>query len=595
MMRCLIVRGLLSLVFAAGMGITLGGCPSLFQPATEDIAQEWISLTREALFKVDEGPTIEARTLFHVSAAMYEAWAAYDPVASGYFTGHRLKRPAVEGSLKNRAEALSHAVFPLLQARFARLAAEPEGTPRRETFDAFAAKMRRHGYITANGAPVQSEAQRLGRLIADIVLEYAANDGSNEANGYQDTTGYRPVNPPIFSAEEGTNGMDFPDNWQEIAPPEGPIQSYLTPHWGQVTPFALPPYDPTQLRFDPAAMPRFGDGDNQDYIENMLAVLRISSAMDPDSGPGAALINLSPGAPRIEAPTPFDDPDGHPLNPYTRRPYEDHIVPLGDYYRILAIYHDGKKHATPAPWWSEVATDILRGSGIVSQRAANKRRARDLGYDVKLYFALNAALHDVAIAIWEIKLPYNSARPISGIRFLAEAGELPLEPGFIELIGPDDPLAGEGGEHVGEYKVMAWAGPNQGVDWILATKWHPYQALGFVTPPFPGYVSGHTAFANAAAQVLTRYTGDPFFPGGLAALEIDELRFEDDMSGPVTWQAATYQDMADEVGLARVVTGVHIPADVRDARDIGKAIGAAAFQKALDYFEGRGVAVAKSH
>ena len=50
-----------------------------------------------------------------------------------------------------------------------------------------------------------------------------------------------------------------------------------------------------------------------------------------------------------------------------------------------------------------------------------------------------------------------------------------------------------------------------GVGWILAEDWWPYQRPSFVTPPFAGYVSGHSTFSRAAAEVMTLLTGDAFF------------------------------------------------------------------------------------
>ena len=35
--------------------------------------------------EVVPAPTVHARNLFHTSAAMWDAWAAYDPIADGYF------------------------------------------------------------------------------------------------------------------------------------------------------------------------------------------------------------------------------------------------------------------------------------------------------------------------------------------------------------------------------------------------------------------------------------------------------------------------------------------------------------------------------
>jgi hypothetical protein len=45
----------------------------------------------------------------------------------------------------------------------------------------------------------------------------------------------------------------------------------------------------------------------------------------------------------------------------------------------------------------------------------------------------------------------------------------------------------------------------------------PYQLISFVTPPFPGYVSGHSTFSRTAAEILTQFTGTPFFPAVLAS------------------------------------------------------------------------------
>ena len=48
-----------------------------------------------------------------------------------------------------------------------------------------------------------------------------------------------------------------------------------------------------------------------------------------------------------------------------------------------------------------------------------------------------------------------------------------------------------------------------------AKSWVAYQKNTFVTPPFPGYTSGHSTYSRAAAETLTAFTGSPFFPGGL--------------------------------------------------------------------------------
>ena len=43
------------------------------------------------------------------------------------------------------------------------------------------------------------------------------------------------------------------------------------------------------------------------------------------------------------------------------------------------------------------------------------------------------------------------------------------------------------------------AGGSLTTGWVLAEGWWPYQRPSFVTPPFAGYVSGHSTFSRAAA------------------------------------------------------------------------------------------------
>jgi hypothetical protein len=175
---------------------------------------------------------------------------------------------------------------------------------------------------------------------------------------------------------------------------------------------------------------------------------------------------------------------------------------------------------------------------------------------------------------------------------------IPLEPGFIELVEAGDPLAGAAGEHIGKIKVYAWRGPDAilnpladtaGVDWILAENWWPYQRPSFVTPPFAGYVSGHSTYSRAAAEVLTAITGDPFFPGGMSSFEIpanDFLVFENGPSVDMTLQWATYRDASDQTSLSRIWGGIHPPADDIPGRIIGEQIGLDAFALAARYIDG---------
>ena len=126
-----------------------------------------------------------------------------------------------------------------------------------------------------------------------------------------------------------------------------------------------------------------------------------------------------------------------------------------------------------------------------------------------------------------------------------------------------------------------------GVDWILAENWEPYQRPSFVTPPFAGYVSGHSTFSKAAAEVLTEFTGDAYFPGGLGEFiaPADEfLVFEDGPSQDITLQWATYRDAADQCSLSRIWGGIHPYIDDIPGRLIGNTIGNNSFEFGESYF-----------
>jgi len=200
-------------------------------------------------------------------------------------------------------------------------------------------------------------------------------------------------------------------------------------------------------------------------------------------------------------------------------------------------------------------------------------------------------------------------RPISMIRYLAEHGQssdsslpgydprgLPLVPDLIELVtaassAPGGPMANLAG-HVGEVAVRAWrpAGTDgavsPGVGWILGTEWVPYQKPTFVTPAFPGYVSGHSTFSRAAAEVLAGVTGSPYFPGGEFDVTIpaEWLKFEAGPATSFTLRWASYYDAADQAGQSRIYGGIHITVDDLTGRRLGSVLGKHAWAKAQTYF-----------
>ena len=145
---------------------------------------------------------------------------------------------------------------------------------------------------------------------------------------------------------------------------------------------------------------------------------------------------------------------------------------------------------------------------------------------------------------------------------------------------------------MGKIKIKAWRGPDAiinpvwdeaGVGWILCEEWWPYQRPSFVTPPFAGYVSGHSTFSRAAAEVLTAITGDPFFPGGMGVFALVQnqfLVFEDGPSQSMELQWATYRDASDQCSLSRIWGRIHPPADDFPGRQLGKELAEMALERA---------------
>ena len=126
--------------------------------------------------------------------------------------------------------------------------------------------------------------------------------------------------------------------------------------------------------------------------------------------------------------------------------------------------------------------------------------------------------------------------------------------------------------------VLSWAGApddpeadTSGVDWILAADWVPYQRPSFVTPSFAAYVSGHSTFSRAAAEVLGGFTGSEYFPGGLGEWTIPpgSLEFEAGPEADITLQWATYADASDQAGISRLYGGIHVRADDLQGRVLG--------------------------
>jgi hypothetical protein len=567
-------------------------------PTDRSVARLWDEAVLLAVRTDFPEPPVHARNLYHSSAAMWDAWAAYDPVARGVFVDEEHGAGLDADELRAaREEAISFAAYRILLQRYL---PSPGAEQAVTNLDELMASL----CFDIDDTGIEGDdPAAIGNRIAAAILEHGLTDGSNEAGDYAPPD-YEPVNQPLVVAEPGTSMVD-PDRWQPLeiqgmvaqngVPLTDPVQHAIGPHWGAVVPFALDGAADGGPPVDPGPPPTLADRSTRDeLLDQVLEVISFSAALDPDD---PTTIDISPAV-SGNRPVGSYEAAGHPVNPATGEPYAPDVVRLGDYGRAVAeFWADGPRSETPPGHWNSIANDAVDALAALGplRIGGSGSEVDRLEYDVKLYLALNGAVHDAAIAAWGLKGAYDSSRPISLVRHLGGTGELPLTPGLVEVVTAESSAPGERhahlADHVGEIVIRAWLGQTPdspttaaGSGWIRAVEWLPYQRSTFVTPAFAAYVSGHSTFSRAAAEVLTAITGDPFFPGGLLEYVVDELEFEAGPTEPVTLRWATYRDAADEAGVSRLYGGIHLRADDLVGRVIGEQVGLGAWELARSYF-----------
>ena len=229
---------------------------------------------------------------------------------------------------------------------------------------------------------------------------------------------------------------------------------------------------------------------------------------------------------------------------------------------IVEFMRDGPRSTGQSGHWLKFA------------QAVSLRDKNDVDKDVKLFFAVGVTAFDAFIAAWESKRYYDSSRPWTLVRYYYK-----------------------------DKKVRGWGGVGKGVTELAAADWHPYSPLSFITPPFPGYVSGHSTVSAAAAKTLELFTGSDNF-GATETRHAGELT-EPNIScevkqmidgkpattgitadGVVVLQLPTFTKTAEMAGISRVMGGYHIQADNVAGLDLGRKVAVHIFPKIQSYFNG---------
>lgn len=486
------------------------------EPIQQSVVAQWNELQLQVIREGGPAPTPTTYQLHLATAAIYDAYAALSPTASGNYSDIET---SVENTDANLAEAISYAAFTVMSQLHPERAAD---------FEAFLVEL---GYDPANVSTDPDTAAGLGNLAAQNVFAARADDGSNAANGFADTTGFVPVNSADPTSDRAPGGANFdPNQWQPLREPNGTLtdangipifdnddpstfrdQIALTPHWGQVDSFALASND----QFRPPAPPQLGDF--SEYVDGLGNVTTGDAAYRAQI---AEVLEISAN--------------------------------LTDEQKVIAEYWaNGPRGETPPGHWFQIAQDL------------SLREGHGNAQDAEMFFALGTALFDAGIATWEAKYVYTYIRPYSAIRDL-----------FFDQ------------------EIQAWGGPNQGTQTILGQDWLPYQDVTAPTPPFPEFVSGHSTFSTAAAGTLAAYLGsDVYYDGtsvsnydldGVAGVDLigeyitSDLTFEDRADGgePIVLRWETLSEAAREAGQSRIFGGIHVQDGNLFGLEVGERVAA---------------------
>ena len=228
---------------------------------------------------------------------------------------------------------------------------------------------------------------------------------------------------------------------------------------------------------------------------------------------------------------------------------------------IVEFMRDGPRSTGQSGHWLQFAQDVSR------------RDHFNLDQDIKLFFAVGNAVFDAFVACWDAKRFYDTSRPYWWVRIYYRGKTL-----------------------------RGWSGPGLGVGEIAAEEWRPYSPATFVTPPFPGYVSGHAAASGAASTILKLFTGSDDF--GAAAkrtagalteseFEISNMQSRDGrppqdlpQTKEVLLQLPTFSGTAEMAAVSRLWGGYHIRTDNEEGLKLGRKIAEYSWPIYVSYFNG---------
>ncbi|MBK6775793.1 MAG: vanadium-dependent haloperoxidase [Flavobacteriales bacterium] len=211
---------------------------------------------------------------------------------------------------------------------------------------------------------------------------------------------------------------------------------------------------------------------------------------------------------------------------------------------LVEFMRDGPRSVQQAGHWLIFARDV------------SIRDQHTLDQEVKMYLMVTATAMDCFIACWDTKYFYDNSRPYQQIHHL-----------------------------LGEEDIVAWAGPNKGMQKMKGKDWRPYSPDDFLCPPFPAYVSGHSTVSGGCARALELFTGSDEYgvkvkllPGWLTEPGIT--------TDSVTLDLATFSGTANMAGRSRVLGGYHIETDNLEGLAMGRKVAEVVVAKCNAHING---------
>lgn len=210
---------------------------------------------------------------------------------------------------------------------------------------------------------------------------------------------------------------------------------------------------------------------------------------------------------------------------------------------VVEFMRDGPRSTGQSGHWLRFAQDVSR------------RDKQSLDQDIKLYFAVANVAFDAFISCWETKRFYDSSRPWTLIHYYYKG-----------------------------QKITCWAGVEGGTCEKFGEEWCPYSPQTFITPPFPGYTSGHATVSGACAKTIELFTGSDKF--GFAERRRHCELTEKAAGDMMVLDLPTWSGTAEMAALSRALGGYHIPTDNNVGLEVGRKIATWSWPKYQEYFNG---------